>query len=366
MNKILRNTKSRILISLGVFLLVYNLLIVILVHVERISPQSNLSDYPNAYWYSLVTLTTVGYGDLFPSTLHGRIVGSVFVILSLLFYAILVGNISSLVGTIRENRKLGYNGTNFKNHTVIIGWNRFAALVCDQLIEVSNKVAVVSLSRNDIDFIRDRYNPQEVFAVFAHSLKNIDILEKVNIQYSSIVFVNLEEDTEKLVFIINSKKEYPNLEFVVTLSNPSLKETFLSAGARNTITEIEISSKLLSSYIYEPDVAAFSESLMTLARADSDYDIKQLLVTDGNPYVTKTYQEIFYDLKRRYNGILIGITKRDKFGKRILLKNPFTEIRISVDDYLIIILNGKSFKMLREVFQVEEGAAGEKKEIDPT
>ena len=79
------------------------------------------------------------------------------------------------------------------------------------------------------------------------------------------MFINLTNDTEKLVYILNLKKSFPNLDYVVTLDNGDLKNTFISAGVTNTISKHEISSKLLASYMFEPDVAAYSESILSFA-----------------------------------------------------------------------------------------------------
>ena len=85
----------------------------------------------------------------------------------------------------------------------------------------------------------------------------------------------------------------------------------------------------LASYMFEPDVAAYSESIMSFAESDTDYDIKQFLVTTSNPYQGKPYQEAFFDLKRRYNAVLIGITKHDKSGDKKLVKNPLGDLKIT-------------------------------------
>ena len=181
------------------------------------------------------------------------------------------------------------------------------------------------------------------------------MLTKANIDESTIVFVNHGSDTDKLVYVLNVKKMFPDADFVVTLDNGALKNTFVNAGVKNTISKFEISSKLLASYIFEPDVASYSESIMSYAKGDSDYDMKQLLVTKTNPFVGHAYQEVFFEMKKRYNSVLIGITKRDKFGARKLIKNPHGEIKIAPGDYLLIILNGKAFKLLSKLFGVEEG-----------
>ncbi len=347
---------KRISTALDIFLalVIYFILLTLLIRFESISSQTAITNYANAIWYSIVTLTTVGYGDIFPSTVYGRGIGYIFVLLSLFFYGLLIGSFTSFITNLRENRKLGFNGTNFTNHAVIIGWNDFGNMVTDQLLGVGKKVAIVLNSKTDIDFIREKYETNKIFLLY-NDFKNFDQLKKVNIESSSNVFVNFHDDTEKLVYILNIRKIYPDLDFVVTLENGELKNTFISAGVTNTISKEEISSKLLASYMFEPDVASYSESIMSFPRADSDYDIKQFIVTGSNPFAGKQYQEVFFELKQKYNSVLIGITKRDKYGNRKLLKNPLGDLTVATGDYLVIILNGKAFRLLRKVFNVEEG-----------
>ncbi len=341
-------------------LFVYFILLTLLIHFESDSKQSALVDYTNAIWYSVVTLTTVGYGDLFPVTIYGRIIGYIFVFLSLGIYGLLIGQFTNIMATIKENRKLGYNGTTFENHMVIIGWNDFGRLVTDQLIGVGKQIAIITSNKEDTEFIHEKYSSKNIFILYTE-FDNYEMLKKANIEMSNMVFVNLDNDTEKLVYILNVKKIYNDLDFVVTLDNGDLKNTFLSAGVANTISKHEISSKLLASYMFEPDVAGYSESMMSYAKSDSDYDVKQFLVSQNNPYINKSYHEAFYDLKKRYNCVLIGITKRDKFGKKKLIKNPLGELKVSSGDYLLILLNGKAFKILKKIFKVDEGYFRERK-----
>ena len=359
-SKLQKNARLRIfLIILGV-LTVYSLLVWTLVTVEQDSSQSNLTNYSNAIWYSLATLTTVGYGDLFPGTIYGRMIGYVLMLTSIFIFGLLIGQLTTLMTTIRENKKLGFSGTNFSNHAVIIGWNEFGWHVVDQLVGVGRKVAVVTNKKDDVELIKEKYNHKNVFVLFS-DYNNYEFLKKSNIENATITFINMDDDTEKLVYVLNLKKVFPETDFVVTLENGDLKNTFLSAGVSNTISTKEISSKLLASYMFEPDVATYSESILSYAKSDSDYDIKQLLITPNNPYNGKAYQEVFFDLKKRYNSVLIGITKRDKYGHKKLIKNPLGDLKVGVGDYLIIILNGKAYKLLKKMFGVEEGALKDRK-----
>ena len=355
-----KNARLRLFLLVALVLASYLSLVWLLVFVEKDSDQSALNNYSNAIWYSLVTLTTVGYGDIFPATVFGRYIALIFILTSIGIFGILIGQLTALMATIKENKKLGYSGTNFNNHAVIIGWNEFGWNVVDQLVGVGRRVAIVTNKKDDVDLIREKYSSKSVFVLFS-DYNNHEVIKKSNIDEATIVFVNMLDDTDKLVYVLNLKKVFPETEFVVTLENGDLKSTFLTAGVSNTISTQEISSKLLASYMFEPDVAAYSESILSYAKADSDYDIKQLIITPNNPYNGKAYQEAFFDLKKRYNSVLIGITKRDKFGQKKLIKNPLGDLKIHSGDYLIIILNGKAFKLLKRVFGVEEGMVKDKK-----
>lgn len=338
-----------VVLGVGIYFTLLNYLLEFESRIEN--PQ--IKDWEDAFWYSTVTLTTVGYGDIVPQTPSGRAIGSVFILFSLGIYGLLIGQISSILGTIKETRRLGMHGTTFTNHVVIIGWNDFGKAVTDQLVAAKRNVAIVTRDKDNIDIINEYYGGKNVFTLFS-DYNNIEILAKVNIEQSSTVFINLNDDTEKLVYILNLKKQYKNITFIVTLDNANLKSTFMSAGVTYAISRHEISSKLLASYIFEPDVALYSEEIISYPISDEDNDIKQFVVVEGNQYVGSYYDKAFFDLKKQCNAVLIGIVKREN-GKKVLYKNPEESIKIDQGDYLLMISNGKSEKILSKIFDTKEG-----------
>ncbi len=315
---------------------------------------ATIQTFEDAVWYTIVTLTTVGYGDEVPVSTAGHMIGYALLVLSLVVYVFLIGQISTIMSEISKNKKFGLYGTRWEDHAVIIGWNEFGRAVIDQLTGVGKRVALVTNKKDDIDLIREKYDEKQVYILYS-DFDSSEVYEKCNIEHSGIVFVNLESDTDKLVYILNLKKYYRNLNYVVTLDNSNLKQTFQGAGVTHTISKNEIAGKLLASYMFEPDVAAYSEDIMSYPRYDGDFDIKQYKVLPANPFNGMNYGDAFLELKKTYNVILIGMTKIDESGKPKLMKNPSDDVLIEEGDYLLLILNGESFKKIKPLFRIEEG-----------
>lgn len=111
--------KKQVWLALGAALS-YILLINILLHAEKnwaaAGNPTSIHTMADAVWYSIVTLTTVGYGDKFPASPVGKIVGAVFLLLSLgiltmilsLAFSLMKGNLLPKVRLSWRRRKHWY------------------------------------------------------------------------------------------------------------------------------------------------------------------------------------------------------------------------------------------------------------------
>ena len=341
------------IITIVVLVVIYGSLIALLLQLEEGMPGSKLNTLQDGMWYLVETLTTVGYGDVLPVTYWGRMIGFIFLLSSLGVYGFIIGQIANFMSTLKEQKELGLNGTQFTGHVVIIGWNDFSQSVISHLIAAGRQVAIVTKDRASIDIIHELYPHDNVFTLYS-DYNNFEHLEKVNIEEATVVFINLNDDTEKLVYIIDIKKHYQNLNYVVTLDNGNLKSTFINAGITYAISKNEISSKLLASYIYEPDVAILSEELIAFAHEDHEYDMKEFLISKGNPFISMPYVKAFFDLKKQCNVVLFGLV-RVVGTKRTLYKNPEGNLAIMDGDYLVMLMDKKGQDKLNKVFHIEEG-----------
>ena len=91
-------TRKKLILTVAIAVF-YCLLLVLLVQAESAyvpaEGEETISTFPKALWYSLTTLTTVGYGDLYPHTVAGRIIGAVFQLLSVGFLVFLISAVLS-------------------------------------------------------------------------------------------------------------------------------------------------------------------------------------------------------------------------------------------------------------------------------
>lgn len=346
-------TKKYYLIT--TFFIIYFILLFILFHQESIATDSTIHSFWDSLWFSIVTLSTVGYGDFYPVSLSGRLIGLVFIIASVGIFSTIVGKVNEYFSEKREKRKMGLNGTKFENHIVIIGWDTFARQITENLIDAGQKVAIITNNKDDIDIIYQRFSKKSIFVLYT-SFDNFDSFENVNINKSKIVHLNLSTDTEELVMILNLKKYYKNLEFVVVIDENHLLETFQSAGVTYTLSKNEFASKLIASYIFEPIVADYTTDLITPNRHNTnneEFDIQQFLVTKNNLFLNKSYGELFDTIKSNYHSIPIGLKKMG--GK--LHKLPKDDLLIEEGDYVIFINDAlASQKISSEIFKVKEGS----------
>ncbi|MDE6969238.1 MAG: potassium channel family protein [Eubacterium sp.] len=75
--------KNNIYLYMTVLLMIiYIGLLAVLCISEHMDSRATIRSFGDAFWYSLVTLTTVGYGDLLPVTPLGHAIGVVFLLMS--------------------------------------------------------------------------------------------------------------------------------------------------------------------------------------------------------------------------------------------------------------------------------------------
>lgn len=66
---------------------------------ERGATDANITNIGDALWWGIVTITTVGYGDLYPVTATGRVIATVMMLLGIALVGVVTAGISGWVVT---------------------------------------------------------------------------------------------------------------------------------------------------------------------------------------------------------------------------------------------------------------------------
>src|SRR6478736_3724835 len=82
------------LLLLGILVLEFGSLEIL--HIEQYAPGANITTGSDAFWYVIVTISTVGYGDQYPVTNEGRFFGSVIIIIGVGIFGTFTGYLANL------------------------------------------------------------------------------------------------------------------------------------------------------------------------------------------------------------------------------------------------------------------------------
>ena len=83
-----------ILLLMGILVLEFGSLAIL--RAEKLNPDANIKTASDAIWYTMVTISTVGYGDRYPTTNWGRIIGTLIIIVGVGIFGTFTGYLANL------------------------------------------------------------------------------------------------------------------------------------------------------------------------------------------------------------------------------------------------------------------------------
>ncbi|HEY0741330.1 MAG TPA: ion transporter [Chryseosolibacter sp.] len=92
---VLRERKEQIVLSVMFIIFLLVMVSTVMFYVEHDAQPEVFSSIPTTMWWGIETLTTVGYGDMVPSTMFGKILGGMIAILGIGLFALPAGILSS-------------------------------------------------------------------------------------------------------------------------------------------------------------------------------------------------------------------------------------------------------------------------------
>lgn len=131
--------------NIGLFLLVIVVFGFSSFFIHYLEPET----FPNAFeglWWVLTTVTTVGYGDVSPHTVSGKIIGIFLFVVGIGLMGVVIGkvvNLFSLYQTLKEEGKLPFTKS---NHYVLLGWSEKTKSTLKELLNDGDDREVVIIA----------------------------------------------------------------------------------------------------------------------------------------------------------------------------------------------------------------------------
>ena len=306
------------------------------------------------YW-AVITMTTVGYGDIIPKELGGMTVSVILSCFGILLYGYLGAMIVSIVMESSLSGVFGMNRCKYKEHFVICGWTPISEIVLLELLADNREVAVITENQEDVPTIKRIEEKGKVFPIFGDPSKT-EILEQANVKEASVVMLVMDDDSKNLITALHIKEFNPRARIIVKTSRAELKKTLRIAGVTYVVTPQVMAGRLIASAAFEPEVANFVEDV-TSATDVGGFDLRQYTVSQAR---AGTVGAISKSLREKTKTTLVAIAKRKvqkgtKMDKWDVLPNPQDKEQVNAGDIAILLGNEEQFRKVEDYFGTKQG-----------
>lgn len=287
---------------------------------EQARSDSNIYSLWDGIWWAVVTMATVGYGDKYPVTFGGRMVGLILICSGVGLMSLLTATIASLFVERKLKEGKGLETINDKDHIVICGWNQHTEEVLQGLTTfVSAKgrglVLINELSIDEVDSLKLRYakyNLKFLRGNYVHE----DVLLRANITKAKFALImadtsgahandRLDERTTLAALAIKSLA--PSIKTIAELLDGENKPHLMRANVDEIIVRGEHIGSLLASAINSPGIPRLLSSMLSLGDGN-----KLWRAEIPKQFIGKTFGELFHYYREKQQAILIGFLREKK------------------------------------------------------
>jgi len=295
--------------------------------------------FGDALWWSMVTLTTVGYGDLTPKTFPGRSIAVLIMILGIGLLTTASITISATVASILINRKIkeeqGMNSYQFENHIIFCEWNARARSILLQFrsnISTINTpiVLIAEMERRPIE-------DKNLF--FIKGAVNDETLQRANIDRASTVIIlgddRLEggaRDAKVVLSTLTVESLNPSVYTIVELLDERYLQHCQRANADEIIVSSELSAMLISQSALNHGISRLFNELLSPAIGNQTHTIPL-----PPELIGKTFLDALPLLKASRQSIAIGVQN----AQGEIICNPDGDYCFQAQDQLILITSPK-------------------------
>jgi len=288
--------------------------------------------FASGIWWSIVTLTTVGYGDISPSTAEGRILAVLIMFFGIGLLGMLSASLATLLIRKRMKEDRGMHASRVDNHIIICEWNHRTRAVIKELradAQTSNTrlVLIADIEEKPID-------DNNLF--FVRGTVNEETLEKANLQKARTVVVlgddsveTTARDAKVVLSTLTIESINPDVYTVVELVDKANEQYCLRANADEIIIGSEMSSHLIASAASDHGISKVISELLSSRYGNDFYSMSVPEELIGMKFI-----DVLVAMKAQSNAIVLGVQKGST-GE--FISNPDVDYLVSQEDNLLVI-----------------------------
>lgn len=317
------------LVSLGAVVVVVWASCATLFYFAEVGENEHISSIEDALWWAMTTLSTVGYGDVYPVTQPGRLVAIATMIMGVGTLGALAATLATALLEIRERGKKGLRSWNVQEHLLVLGWNSKseAALKDFRLDPRYSEMPVVVVAETDttptadgtVHFVRGNPSRREA-------------LERASASKAAVAMVfardpaDARSDHHSALTVLALRRMNPNVKIGAELVDSDNREHLTEVGCDAVIDFSQLGAMLLVRGIQDIGVTEVIEDLLSNAEGSELYRVR---VAEDS--VGKTFREVATALLERDVSV-IGMERGDE---RTL--NPDGTLTLEATDHLFVV-----------------------------
>ncbi|MFB6152830.1 MAG: NAD-binding protein [Halodesulfurarchaeum sp.] len=224
----------------------------------------------DAFYFTLVTASTVGYGDITPQTPFARLFGMTVVVLGTASFAAALGSVLGPAIEARLATTLGrMSETRFdllEDHVIILGYGDLTEPLLDELGDA--EIVVITPDPDRAATLRQRGLKAQT-----GDPSNEEVLESVGIDTAKAVMAATNDDGDDALSILTAHQLNPDIRIVAAATDRENVEKLRRAGAETVISPQVIGAHLLvQSALGEAEVEAKADRIMDVEEGPEPAD----------------------------------------------------------------------------------------------
>jgi len=322
---------------------------------ENRSEGGTVDDLYDALYWSVVTISTVGYGDITPLTTGGRAVTMALILTSLgilaFFTSIIVSAFNDQINGLRISRTFA----ELENHSgliIICGFGRVGQQLAALLVADRQKVVIFDISEQRVEEAKQ----EGYLSLVANATQN-DMLEKAGIKQNvSTIIGATGNDVINVYITLTCRHLNKDVQIISRANRHENVAKLYQAGADTVIEPFIVSGLLAAEYIGQP--VAF-EAIIGILHGQKNIVLETVKVKAGSLLEKKSISEVdFHKQRLSLVGVISQNAKHLKRKNRYVIKqqhfyfNPPMDFKLQADDILVPLGRATSISHFRD--QIEQ------------